>query len=136
MAGQENLVQESVDRFNEAVDSIGDEVEKVQKRLKTRRSRFEKELRKSRRDFEKETRKRFKRIQTEIDKNPTTKRVRRVVADAQKQIESRVELVLGTFQIASKTDVQRIDKKLNQINRKLKELEKSRKGNGSAAASL
>ena len=41
--------------------------------------------------------------------------------------------MLGAFQIASRSDVQKIDKKLNQIGRRLKEIEKSKGVTSSAA---
>jgi hypothetical protein len=36
--------------------------------------------------------------------------------------------------VASKRDLSRIDRKLNQINKKLRDLEKSKQGNGAATA--
>ena len=62
--------------------------------------------------------------------NPTVQRVGAAVIGARGQIESRVERALGVFQIASKGDVHRLDKKLSQISKKLKDLEKARRSNG------
>ena len=44
--------------------------------------------------------------------------------DAAKQYESGIEAFLSALQIASKSDVQRIDRKISQLNRKLREMEK------------
>jgi ribosomal protein L16 Arg81 hydroxylase len=126
MAQQAGIVQESVDRVREAFGSIEDEAQRVQKRvqkeLKTRRRDLEKQLNSNRKDFEKRTRK----VRTEIRKNATFKRLESLRKDVTKQLEGGVENVLGSFSIASKTDVQRIDRKLSQLNKKLKEMERTR----------
>jgi hypothetical protein len=118
---QANFVQDGVDRVSEAVRSLPDEVQRVQKRLQARRK-----------TVEKRTRKEVRRIQREFERNAWVKRARSLANDATRQIESRVDDVLGLLQIASKNDVQRMDRKLNQITRKLKEME--HKGNGAARA--
>ena len=43
----------------------------------------------------------------------------------EKQLESGIETVLGTFQIASRGAIEKLDRKLNRINRRLKALDKS-----------
>ena len=63
------------------------------------------------------------------------KRAQSAANDASKQIEQRVDDVLGMLQVASRRDVARLDRKLNQINRKLRDLEKPKRGNGAARAS-
>ena len=133
MAQEANIVQESVDRVREAFGSIEDEAQRVQKRVRkqldTRRKDFEKQLTSSRKDFEKRTRK----LRTEIRKNPTFKRFENVRKDVTKQLEDGVGGVLNALSIASKTDVQRIDRKLNQLNKKLKDIERSRTSKPKAA---
>jgi hypothetical protein len=59
--------------------------------------------------------------------------VDRLRTDAEKAIERSVDAFLGLLQIASKTDLDRIDKKLGLMSRKLKSMEK-RRGNGHAAS--
>ena len=135
MAGQASIVQEGVERVSEAFDSINDEFQRVQKRVRSRRRNLEKQMRTQRRDFEKETRKQVKKLRTEMRKNPALKRVRSAIEDVQKRFESGVDAVVGTLGMASKADVARLDRKIGQINRKLKELEKARaKSNGAAAS--
>ena len=131
---QENIVQEGVDRVNDAVDSINSEFQRVQKRIDKQRKSVEKQFKASRRDFERETRKQVKKFRRDWDKNPTVKRTRAALSDAQKQLEKSFDSLLAAFQIASKSDVQRIDRKLNQISKKLKDIEKARaNGNGTSA---
>jgi hypothetical protein len=134
MAEQVSFVQEGVDRVNATFRSIDEEFERVQKRLQARRKSIEKQLASSRRDLEKRTRKQVKKLRGEMRKNPLVKRAQTLREDAAKQFESSVESVLGAFQIASKSDLTRIDRRLSSLNRKLKELESERKHNGSGRA--
>lgn len=137
-----SFVQDSVDRFRDAFGSIEGEFEKVQKDLLARRKKLEKRLTGQRKDLEKrfasqrkDLEKRTKKLRTEIEKNPTVKRIEGMRKDANKQFEQGVSDVLGALQIASKGDVQRIDRKISQLNRKLKEMERAARPNGQANAS-
>ena len=130
MAEQPNLVQDGVDRFNTAFESLGDEVERLQREFQSRRKSFEKQLTDGRKKFEKQTRKQVTRIESEFRKNPLVKRAEELRSDVVKQIEDGAGRLLGALQIASKGDLQRVDRKLNQLTRKLKEIERARKSNG------
>jgi F0F1-type ATP synthase membrane subunit b/b' len=134
MAEQASLVQDGVDRINEAYESIEEEVRRVQKQLNSRRQKIEKQFSKSRKDAERQTRKEVKRIRSEFMKNPVVKRLEGIRKDVNKQVESAVDNLLGSMQIASKADLSRLDRKLNTINRRLKGIEKARKANGAAPA--
>jgi hypothetical protein len=133
MPEQPNLVQDGVDRFNTAFESLGDEVERLQREFQSRRKSFEKQLTDGRKKFEKQTRKQVNRIESEFRKNPLVKRAEELRSDVVKQIEDGAGRLLGALQIASKSDLQRVDRKLNQLTRKLKEIERARKSNGESA---
>jgi archaellum component FlaC len=109
MAQQANIVQEGVDRFRDAFGSVEGEFERIQKQLRARRRSLEKQLK-------------------------TMKQIERWRKDATKQLEQGVDNILGALKIASKSDVQRIDRKISQINRKMKEIERRKRSNGQAAA--
>lgn len=132
MSEQVSFVQEGVDRFNAAFERIDDERLRLQKQLRSQRKSFEKQITSGRRDIEKRTRKQVKRLRTELRRYPVVKRAERIQADAIRQIEEGVDRFLGLFQIASKTDLDRIDRKLDRISRKLKDIEQPRRGNGEA----
>ncbi len=132
MAEPETLSEERESRINEAVQFFDDEFQRIQKELSTRRKSFEKEFASKRKTVEKRTRKELKRIQSELKKNPIVKRADAVRKDVTKQVETRVDTLLERMQIASRSDVQRINKKLTTLNRRLKAIEDSRKTNGSA----
>jgi GTP:adenosylcobinamide-phosphate guanylyltransferase len=136
MAQQANFVQDGVDRLREAVSSIEGDLERMQDRVQeeftTRRKSIEKQVSSSRKNFEKKTQKQVKRLRSELRKNTYVKRAQGVVDDATKQFEQGVDNILAVLNVASKRDLSRIDRKLNQINKKLRDLEKSKQGNGAA----
>ena len=138
MAQQANFVQEGVDRLREAVSSVEDDIERMQDRMqkefKARRESVEEQVASSRKNFEKKTQKQVKRLRNELRKNTYVKRAQGVVDDATKQFEQGVDNILEVLHVASKRDLSRIDRKLTQINRKLRDLEKAKQGNGEAKA--
>jgi hypothetical protein len=140
MAEQTNIVREGIGRVSSAFERIPDEVQKVQRELQKRRKTLERQLAGSRRDLEKRTReiekrtrRQVARLRTEFRRLPLTRRVDQLRSEAEKAFERGVDAFLGVLQIASKSDLDRIDKKLGQVSRKLKEIERSR-GNGHAAS--
>jgi hypothetical protein len=142
MAEEASIVQDGIDRFRDAFGNIEDEVERIQKQLRIRRRKIEKQLNTNRRDFEKRVEsgrkdfeKRTRRLRAEVRKNPTFKRLEGIRKDASQRYEEGVETLLGALQIASKGDLQRIDRKISQLSKKLKEMERTRKANGRPAAS-
>ena len=114
MAQQESFVEESIDRVQSAMRSVEDEFEKIQRNIQDRRK-----------NFEKQTRKQVKRLRSEFRKNPLVKRAEEIRADAVNQIESSVDSLLDWLPVASRADLRKIDRKLNQLTKKLKSLEKS-----------
>jgi hypothetical protein len=133
MPEEVNFVRDGVDRFNAAFQSLGDEVERLQQEFQSRRKSFEKQLTDGRKKFEKRTRKQVNRIESELRKNPLIKRAQSLQSDVAQQIEDGAGRLLNALQIASKSDLQRVDRKLTQLTRKLKEIERARKANGETA---
>ncbi|MFB3117441.1 MAG: hypothetical protein ACE1ZP_01630 [Myxococcota bacterium] len=132
MAEHETLSEARQSRIDEAVQFFDDEFQRVQKELSARRKSLEKEFATKRKSVEKRTRKELKRIQSELKKSPIVKRADTVRKDVTKRVEARVDALLGLLQVASKSDVQQINKKLTTLNRRLKAIEDSRKTNGSS----
>ena len=134
MADQVSLVQEGVDRLNDVFHSLDDEFQRVQKELNTRRRSVKRQLKSKRKTVEKRTRKEINRLQSEFQKSPVVKRAKSLQKDLTKEVETSVESLLGLIRVASKSDVERIDKKLATLNRHLKEIEKTRKTNGGSSS--
>ena len=132
MAEHETVSEARESRINEAVQFFDDEFQRVQKELSARRKSLERDFAAKRKTVEKRTRKELKRIQSELKKNPIVKRADAARKDVTKRVETRVDALLGLMQVASRSDVQRINKKLTTLNRRLKAIEDRRKTNGSS----
>lgn len=119
--------------FQAAVDRIEKEFGSLQKQLRSQGRTLEKRIEKGRREIasrgrriETRGRKQVKSLLSDVRKTDAYKRARSLRKDAEKRLESGVESVLATLQIASKSDLQRIDRKLRKLNKKLDEIEKAR----------
>jgi len=128
MAQQASIVQDSVDRVREAVSSLESDFEKVQKRA-------EKQFRVRRKSLEKRAEKQVGRLRSEFKKNPIIKRAQNAVDGATKQMEKNVDSLLDALNLASQRDLQRVNRKLNKISKKLRALEKSSTAPDEAEAS-
>jgi hypothetical protein len=126
MAEQTSLVQEGIDRFRGAYGAIGGEVERVQRELHARRRQVEKQVGKRLDAGRKDLERRAKGIRSELRKSATVKWLEGLGRDAAGQLEGGVQRLLGTFQIASKSDLQRIERRVKKLDRQLKELEAAR----------
>ena len=132
MAEQVSLVQDGIDRLNDAFHSIDGEFQRVQKELNSRRRSVEKQFNSKRKGVEKRARKELNRFQSELKKSPYVKRAKSLQKDWTKEVETSVDSFLGLIRVASRADVERIDKKLTTLNRQLKEIAKARKTNGAS----
>ncbi|UCE85008.1 MAG: hypothetical protein JSU66_11695 [Deltaproteobacteria bacterium] len=124
MSESAGIVQGSIDRFQAAVESIEGDVRKFQKNLRSQRKDLEKRFERTRKNLEKQTRQRVDRALSDVRKRPAYKRVESARKDLSKRVDAGVETFLGAFGVASRSEVQRLDRKLNQVNKKLRELEK------------
>ena len=122
--------EEGIERFREMFGSFESEFERVQKDLKARRRLLERRFDAGRKDLEKRARK----VRKDLRKSPAFKRLDNLRRDATRQFEEGAEALLKALQIASKSDVQRIDRKLSQLTRKLKALERAKRSNGQGAS--
>jgi hypothetical protein len=122
MAEPASIVQEGVDRVRAAFGSLEDEFGRVQRRMRARRRDLEKQLKHGRKGLEKRTRK----LRSEVLASPAVKRLEALRKDVQQQLVDGADNLLRVLQIASRSDVERIDRKLSQLSRKLREIEESR----------
>jgi hypothetical protein len=121
---QQSLVETGVERVRSAVTGANRRLQKLQRQIDARRKTVEKELGARRRKLEQRTQKEVSRLVSQAQRLPLVKRAASLGEDVSRQLETGVETVLGVFQIASRGEVERLDRKLNQIARKLRELEK------------
>ena len=106
------FLQQSTDSFTDAYESVSKEVRRLQKKV------------------EKQTRVPLRRLR----ETALLKRMQDLGSDARKQIAGGIETVLGYLQIASKNDLQRIDRRLERIDQKLRGAENARKAKKSDGA--
>ena len=133
------FVDESRERIYSARERLDSEFKKAQKDLNGRRKRLEKQLSKNRKSFEKEfakSRKSFEKqtrqLRKDIQKNGIVKQLNRWRNDAEDQLEDVLESLLGTLQIATQSDVKKLDRRLSKISKQLKDLDGSQKSHASA----
>ena len=140
------ILQDGVDRFREAAGNLTTELQRVQRELRARRKKLEKRLETSRKDIEKrfasqrkDLGKRLesqrKQLEKRLEKSPALKRLDTIRKDAAKQIEQGVSDVLSALQIASRSDLQRVDRKISALSKQVKEMSSSKRkrSNGSAS---
>ena len=121
---QQTLVESAVDNVRSAVKVANRRLQKLQKELDGRRKTVEKELTTRRRRIEQRTQREVARLVARAEKLPLVKQATSLYGDASQKLEAGVETVLGALQIASRSEVERLDRKLAQVSRKLRELEK------------
>lgn len=124
------FMDEGRERIQTARDRLDNEFEKARKDLNSRRKQLEKQLNKNRKAFDKEfakNRKSFekqaKQLRKDFEKNGVVKQLNRWRNDAEEQIETAAERLLGSLQIATSGDVKKLDRKLSKLSRQLKDLE-------------
>ena len=105
---------EARERIQAVFRSVEEEFEKLQDQVSEQRK-----------SFEKSTREQVDRLQTELRKLPLYQRAESMRKEANKQIEKNVDQLLGVLNIATRSEVKKLDRKLNQISKKLKELDKA-----------
>ena len=125
MAQKAGIVDEGVERVQAAFQSVEDEIQKLQKQIQTRSNKLSNAAEKRVKKLRKEILalpavKRAERARTDI-----TKRWEKQSKQIEKQVEERIDTVLGRLQIASRSDIAKLNKKLSKMNRKLNDLDKA-----------
>ena len=133
MAKQANVVQDGVDQIRQAVRRADRELKKIQKQVEARRRRLAKEVTTRRRTIEKRAQRELERLQKQFQSQPLVKRAEALRAEAQGQIERSISAIVGSLPIATRSEIERIDRKVSALGRKLKEIEKAQGGNAEAA---
>ena len=125
MAQQASVVREGVDQLRTAVRRVDRQFRKIQRQVETRRKQLGKEVTSRRKAIEKQAQRQLARFQREIQKQPLVKRAESLRAGASRQIERGVATFLDALPIATKSELERVDRKIAGISRKLRELEKA-----------
>jgi len=117
-----SFIQEGVGRVQSALKMLDKEYRRMQKQADARLRRVEKRAERQ-----------IKRLQQGLARSPLAKRaeeVRRRVEEARSEarsaFEDRLESVLGTLQIATRTEIEKLERKVGLLNQKVSELERTR----------
>lgn len=125
-------------RVQGGVDQIRDRIRTIQRQVATRRKALERELASRRRALERRAQKELTRLQKELARQPLVKRAQKQAlslrATAQSRIAAGVAGVREAFPLATRGEIDRLERKLRAIDRKLRALEKSRTGTAQDAA--
>ncbi|MFQ5699244.1 MAG: hypothetical protein ACE5IL_13285 [Myxococcota bacterium] len=101
------------DRFNDALRNLDDQIQDLRDRVDQRRHQVEKRARKLRADLEKRVR-----------QSPLYRRAEQVRKDLDRQVEDARSQVLGAFGLATQADIERLNRKLNAISKRVSEIQK------------
>ncbi|MCP4003420.1 MAG: hypothetical protein GY725_04415, partial [bacterium] len=99
------------DRFNDALKSLDEQLTEMRENFDDGRKKFETQINKQR-----------NRVETRIKKTDLYKRTNKLRKDIEGQVESARAQVYDAFGIASKTEIEKLHRKLNTISRKLNEI--------------
>jgi hypothetical protein len=106
---------------NEGLERISQELEKWNDQLQARSKKFRKES-------QKRIDKSVKQVRTELRKIPALKRAEKLRADLEKRVEKSVEdgvdRVYSSLKLARLDEVKKLERKIAQLNKKLRDLEK------------
>lgn len=109
---QASILQDGIDRFENTFRNLEKDWKRLQKRAE-----------KQRKDLEKRAEKQVKKLRTQLDKNPVVKRAQNLRTDAVKTIEDGVDQILGTMRVAPHSEIKRLERKVNSLSRKVRQLE-------------
>ncbi len=105
--------QTGFDRFNEALRNLDEEIQDVRERFERGRERVGTEVRQ-----------RADRVRSEVRNSEAFRRADQLRRDVEGQLERSREQLYNAFGLATKADVEKLNRKLNQLSRKLNELVK------------
>jgi len=103
------------DRFNDALKSLDEQLQDLRERFDHQRRRVEREVRK-----------RAERLQTRVQETDLYKRAETVRKDLGERAETGRSQIYDVFGIASKHEIEKLNKRMNKISKQLTELSEGR----------
>jgi uncharacterized coiled-coil protein SlyX len=111
------------DRFNDALKQLDDQFQELREQLDERRKEFEKDVRKG-----------ADKVQKQLKDTGIYKRAEQARGEWEEQVDKARSSVYELFGVATKSDVEKLSRKLNTLSRKLSELSKEGKSEPSREA--
>jgi hypothetical protein len=103
------------DRFNDALKSLDEQLQDL-------RERFDHQRRK----VEREVRKRAERLQSRVQETDLYKRAESARKDLEERVDVTRSQIYDVFGIASKHEIEKLNRRLNKISKQLTELSEGR----------
>ena len=122
---QANVFEQGFDRFQATVRDVDRQVQRVRRELGKRRRSLERELKRRRTDLEKRATRQLRRLRTELRRNATFRRAETLQAETRERIEQQIDQVLSSIPVASKSDVEGLEKRIARLTRRVRDLEKT-----------
>jgi hypothetical protein len=140
MARNQGILEGSRERFEGALKDMEREYKRLQKRADQGRKQFERQAQQQVKKLQsglkknpivkraEEQRKlierRARRLGTELRNSGPVKRAEALRKDAEARFEEQLESLFGLLRLASASEVTRLERKVDQLGKKLRELEK------------
>ena len=122
---QASVFEQGLDRFQATIKDLDREVQRARRELGRRRRGIEKELRSRRQTLERRAEKQIRRLRTELRRYPAYKRAEAFQSDARKRVEGGIDQIMDLIPVASKNEVETLERKIARLSRRVRELEKS-----------
>lgn len=103
------------DRFNDALKSLDEQLQDLRERFDHQRARVEREVRK-----------RAEQIQERVQDSEIYKRAEQGYKDIGSRVEETRSQIYDVFGIASKSEVEKLHKRLNKISKQIHDLSEGR----------
>ena len=128
---QANVLEQGFDRFQATFRDVDRQVQRVRRELGKRRRTIERGLKRRRTDLEKRATRQLRRVHSELRRNSTYRRAETLQAETRERIDRQIDQVLSSIPVASKSEVEGLEKRIARLTRRVRDLEKT---NGVAEA--
>ena len=128
---QANVLEQGFDRFQATFRDVDRQVQRVRRELGKRRRTIERGLKRRRTDLEKRATRQLRRVRSELRRNSTYRRAETLQAETRERIDRQIDQVLSSIPVASKSEVEGLEKRIARLTRRVRDLEKT---NGVAEA--
>jgi polyhydroxyalkanoate synthesis regulator phasin len=122
---QTSVFEQGIDRFQETFKDVDRQVQRVRRELARRRRSLEREIQKRRADLEKLAGRQVRRLRTELRRSPAFRRAESLQAGARQRLERQIDQVRSAIPVASRGDVESLERKIAGLTRRVRQLEKS-----------
>jgi ABC-type transporter Mla subunit MlaD len=122
---QASVFDQGIDRVQSTLKDLDREMQRVRRELSKRRRSLTRDLRSRRQSLERRAERQLRRLRTELRRNPAYKRAEALQADARRRVERQVDQLLGAFPLASKNEIESLERKVTRLTRRVRELEKT-----------